>query len=97
MNTFIFKIRFIKKLKIFEVVSVILNLLYTMFIYMQINVLSDFFNKKLGNFEYMSECIFIFIKKKKKLSPSYTTLRKHLSITQDTCLFGLSNFVELHL
>ena len=37
-----------------------------MFIYMQINVLSDFFNKKLGNFEYMSECIFIFIKKKKK-------------------------------
>ena len=46
MNTFIFKIRFIKKLKIFEIVSVILNLLYTMFIYMQINVLSDFFNKK---------------------------------------------------
>ena len=64
MNTFIFKIRFIKKLKIFEVVSVILNLLYTMFIYMQINVLSNFFNKKLGSFEYMSERIFIFIKKK---------------------------------
>lgn len=54
----------------------------------------------IKNSEILSICLSVFLyslKKKKKLSPSYTTLRKHLSITQDTCLFGLSNFVELHL